>query len=91
MLSRLTSTKTHASPNPRIAKSGAFQLNFEWFPNTVDEKELRGVDAADSKSILSVGSAEYGTQPSDPRRNTRFADGIDHIPPLTYADECRCD
>lgn len=76
--------KTHKKPKPSMATSGAFQLNFEGFPNTVEENELRGVDAAEAKSTLLVGSAEYGAHARDPRRKTRFADGIDHISRPVY-------
>lgn len=83
MLSRLTRIKTHKNPKPSIATSGAFQLNLEGLPSAAPENELRGVDAAESKSMLLVGNAEYGTHARDPRRNTRFADGIDHIPSVS--------
>ena len=52
-----------------------------------EENELRGVDAAEASSTLLVGSAEYGTHARDPRRKTRFADGIDHIPLLVYCQQ----
>lgn len=44
-----------------------------------DETEPRGVDDADGRSSLVVGRAEYGSHASEPRRNTRRADGTDHI------------
>ena len=82
MLSRLIRIKTHKKPAPSIATSGAFQLNLDGLlPNELVENELRGVDAAVSRSMLLVGKAEYGTHPNEPRRKTRLADGIDHIPP----------
>jgi hypothetical protein len=44
-----------------------------------DEIELRGVENVDGISSLVVGSAEYGSQASEPLRKTRRAEGIDHI------------
>lgn len=59
--------------------SGAFQLNFVGFPSNVDENELRGVDAADARSTLLVGSAVYGTHVNEPRRIALLAEESDHI------------